>query len=54
MFILIVFLFPMAQESLVGLNLLIIERLHDHTLLDTPRSVGLLRTSDQPGAETSS
>jgi hypothetical protein len=28
-------------------------RLHDHTHLDTPNSVGLLWTSDQPDAETS-
>jgi hypothetical protein len=28
-------------------------RLHDHTLLDTPHSVGLLWMSDQPVAETS-
>jgi hypothetical protein len=27
--------------------------LHDHTFLDTPHSVGLLWTSDQPVAETS-
>jgi len=29
-------------------------RLHDHTPLDTPQSVGVLWTSDQPDAETSS
>jgi hypothetical protein len=28
-------------------------RLHDHTLLDTPHSVGLLWMSDQPVAQTS-
>jgi len=42
---------PMAQQPLVGQSLLIIEasRLHPDTLL----SVGLLWTSDQPDAETS-
>jgi len=27
-------------------------RIHDHTQVDTPQSVGLLWTSDQPDAET--
>jgi len=29
-----------------------LSRIHDHTQLDTPYSVGLLWTSDQPDAET--
>jgi hypothetical protein len=42
---------PMAQQPLVGQGLLIIEALRSHS--DTPHSVGLLWTSDQPIAETS-
>jgi hypothetical protein len=38
----------MARQPLGGLSRLI----HDYTL-DTPHSVGLLLTSDQPVAETS-
>jgi hypothetical protein len=49
---LFVFLFPMARQPLGGLGLLIFSRLRDHTL-DTPHSVGLLWTSDQSVAETS-
>jgi hypothetical protein len=45
--ILLQFFFSMAQQSLVGQGLLI------HTQLYTPHSVGLLWTSDQPDAETS-
>jgi hypothetical protein len=46
-----IFFLPKAQQPLGGLGLLIFEasRLH----LDTPHSVGLLWTSDQPDAETS-
>jgi len=43
--------FPMAQETLVGHSLLIIEASQLHS--DTPQSVGLLWTNDQPDAETS-
>ena len=42
--------FFMAQEPPVGQNLLIIEASSLHS--DTPHSVGLLWTSDQPDAET--
>jgi hypothetical protein len=41
----------MAQQPLGGLGLLIIEASRSHS--DTPHSVGLLWTSDQPVAETS-
>jgi hypothetical protein len=41
----------MARQSLGGLGLLIIEASRSHS--DTPHSVGLLWTSDQPVAETS-
>jgi hypothetical protein len=41
----------MAQHPLVGQGLLIIEASRSHS--DTPHSVGLLWTSDQPDAETS-
>jgi hypothetical protein len=41
----------MAQQPLVGQSLLIIEASRSH--LDTPHSVGLLWTSDQPYTETS-
>jgi hypothetical protein len=42
---------PMAEQPLLGQGLLIIEvsRLHS----ETPQSVGLLWTSDQPDAQTS-
>jgi hypothetical protein len=42
---------PMAQQPLVGQGLLIIEASRSHS--DTPHSVGLLWTSDQSVAETS-
>jgi hypothetical protein len=42
---------PMAQQSLVGQGHLIIEDSRSHS--GTPHSVGLLWTSDQPAAETS-
>ena len=42
---------PMAQQPLVGQGLLIIEASRSHS--DTSHSVGLLWTSDQPVAETS-
>ena len=41
----------MAQQPLVGQGVLIIEASCSHS--DTPHSVGLLWTSDQPIAETS-
>jgi hypothetical protein len=40
-----------AQQSLVGLGLLVIEASRSHS--DSPHSVGLLWTSDQSDAETS-
>jgi len=43
--------FPIAQQPLVGLDLLIIKASRSHS--DTPHSVGLLWTGDQPGVETS-
>jgi hypothetical protein len=43
--------FEMAQQPLVGQGRLIIEASRSHS--DTPHSVGLLWTSDQPDAETS-
>jgi hypothetical protein len=43
--------FSMAQQPLVGSGLLIIEASKSHS--DTPHSAGLLWTSDQPDAETS-
>jgi hypothetical protein len=43
--------FPLAQETLMGQGFLIIEAARLHS--DTPHSVELLWTSDQPGAETS-
>jgi hypothetical protein len=48
--ILLIF-FTIAQQPPVGQGLLIIEDSQSHS--DTPRSVGLLWTSDQPDAETS-
>jgi hypothetical protein len=45
------FFFPMAQQPLVGQGLLIIQASRSHS--DTTHSVGLLWTSDQPDAETS-
>jgi hypothetical protein len=42
----------MARQPLGGLGLLIVEASRSHTL-DTQHSVGLLWTSDQPDAETS-
>jgi len=41
----------MAQQHLVGQDLLIIEASRSHS--DTPHWVGLLWTSDQPDEETS-
>jgi len=41
----------MAREPLVGQSLLIIEA--SRSISDTPQSVGLLWTSDQPETETS-
>ena len=41
--------FTMTQQSLVGQGLLVIETLRSRS--DTPHSVGLLWTSDQPVAE---
>jgi hypothetical protein len=41
----------MVQQPLVGQGLLIIKTSRSHS--DTPHSVGLLCTSDQPDAETS-
>jgi len=40
----------MAQQLVVGQGLLIFEASRSHS--DTPHSVGLLWTSDQPDAET--
>jgi hypothetical protein len=45
------FVFPTTQQPLVGHGLLIIEASRSHW--DTPHSVGILWTSDQPVAETS-
>ena len=42
---------PMAQQPLVSQGLFIIEASRSH--LDTPHSIGLPCTSDQPDAETS-
>jgi hypothetical protein len=41
-----------AEQTYVGLGLLNLG-FHDHTYLDTPHSVGLIWTSDQSVAETS-
>jgi len=41
----------MAEQRIVGQGFLIIEALRSHS--DTPHSVGLLWTSDQPVSETS-
>jgi len=41
----------MAQQPLVGQGLLVVKASRSH--LDSPYSVGLLWTSDQPDAETS-
>jgi hypothetical protein len=45
------YFFPMAQQPLVGQGHLIVEASRSHS--DTPHSVGLLWTSDEPVAETS-
>jgi hypothetical protein len=45
------FFFPMAQQPLVGQGLLTVEASRSHS--DTPHSLGLCWTSDQPEAETS-
>jgi len=42
---------PMAQKPLVGQGVLVFEASRSHS--DTPQSVGLLWTSDQPDADTS-
>jgi hypothetical protein len=47
----VTFIFSMVQQPPVGQGLLIIEASRSHS--DTLHSVGLLWTSDQPGAETS-
>jgi len=47
----VIFFSPMAQQSLVGQDLLIMDASRSHS--DTPHSVELLWTSDQSGAETS-
>jgi hypothetical protein len=44
-------IYSMAQQPLVSQGLLIIETSRSHS--DTPRSVGLLWTTDQADAETS-
>ena len=44
------FLSPLTQQPLVGQGLLIIEASGSHS--DTPHSVELLWTSDQPNAKT--
>jgi hypothetical protein len=46
-------IFFMARQPYVGLGLLVSSKFQSHTHLDTPQSVGLLWTSDQPVAETS-
>jgi hypothetical protein len=46
-----VIFFPMVRQPLGGLGLLIIKASRSNS--DTPHSVGLLWTSDQPVAETS-
>jgi hypothetical protein len=43
---------PIGQQPLLGRASSLL-MLHDYTHLDTPHSVGLLWTSDQPNAETS-
>jgi hypothetical protein len=50
-FIILIYFFPMARQPLGVLGNLIIEASRSHS--DTPHSVGLLWTSDQPVAETS-
>ena len=45
------FFFLMAQQPRVGQGLLIIDPSRSHS--DTPHSVGILWTSDQPDAKTS-
>jgi hypothetical protein len=45
------YIFPIAQQPLVGQGLLLIEAWRSYS--DTPHSVGLLWTNDQPVAETS-
>jgi hypothetical protein len=47
-----VYFFPMARQPLGGLGRLIVKASRSH-FLDTPHSVGLLWTSDQTVAETS-
>jgi hypothetical protein len=48
-----IFLFPMARQPLGGLGRLIFQGFTITHFLDTPHSVGLLWTSDQLVAETS-
>jgi hypothetical protein len=45
------YFFPVAQQSLLGQGVLVIEASRSHS--DTPHSVGLLWTTDQPDAKTS-
>jgi hypothetical protein len=47
------FFFSKGSTALRGPRPRDFSTLHEHTLLDTPHSVGLLWTSDQPNAETS-
>jgi len=47
----LVFLFPVQQQALAGQDLLTVEASRSHS--DTPHSVGLLWTSDQPHSKTS-
>jgi hypothetical protein len=47
------FFFPMARQPLVGLGRLIFRGFTITQFLDTPHSVELLWTSDQPDAKTS-
>jgi len=42
--------FTMSQQPTVGRGILIVQASRSHS--DTPHSVGLLLTSDQPDAET--
>jgi hypothetical protein len=45
-----IYILSVAQQPLVSQGLLIVETSRSHS--DTPHSVGLLWTSDQPVAET--
>jgi hypothetical protein len=50
-FLRILVLLPMVKQPLVGHDLLFIDASRSHS--DTPHSVALLCTSDQPNAQTS-